>query len=132
MAFEFRLGEPVQREFRRIATERAESAIRAIQRSEATGVAPAVHEARRRCKQIRALLRLVRPSFGKYEAENAAVRDAARSLADLRDAQSIVDAFDRLLIASDLRPDRFETIRETLAEHHSRTARSAEQVLAGF
>lgn len=44
-----------------------------------------VHEARRRCKKLRALFRLVRPDFAEYREANAFVRDAARDLASLRD-----------------------------------------------
>lgn len=44
-----------------------------------------VHEARRRCKKLRALFRLVRPGFAAYAAEDAFVRDASRSLAAARD-----------------------------------------------
>lgn len=44
-----------------------------------------VHEARRRCKKLRALFRLVRSDFTAYDAENAFVRDAARGLAAARD-----------------------------------------------
>lgn len=47
----------------------------------------AVHEVRRTCKQVRALLRLVRthdPDL--FRAENRATRDAAALLSDLRDA----------------------------------------------
>lgn len=44
-----------------------------------------VHEARRRCKKLRALFRLVRPDFGGYATENAFVRNASRGLAAARD-----------------------------------------------
>lgn len=44
-----------------------------------------VHEARRRCKKLRALFRLVRPDFNGYAEENAFVRDASRGLAQARD-----------------------------------------------
>jgi len=44
-----------------------------------------VHEARRRCKKLRALFRLVRPGFAGYATEDAFVRDASRGLAAARD-----------------------------------------------
>ncbi len=46
-----------------------------------------VHEARRRCKKLRALFRLVRPDFADYREANAFVRDAARELGALRDTR---------------------------------------------
>lgn len=58
----------------------------------------AVHEARKRCKKIRALVRLVRPCFeDTYRAENAWFRDAARELSQLRDATSTLECFDALI-----------------------------------
>jgi CHAD domain-containing protein len=74
--------------FLRIAREQ-------IQRAEAiaedTGETPAkrVHEARRRAKKLRALLRLVRSDFKPYAEENAHIRDAARRLSGARDGKVI-------------------------------------------
>ena len=49
--------------------------------------ARAVHETRRACKQVRALLRLLRPQLGRaYGPANAGLRDAARALASRREA----------------------------------------------
>ncbi len=53
-----------------------------------------VHEVRKRCKEIRAALRLVRGVLPTYSAENAHYRDAARRLSDIRDAQALVETFD--------------------------------------
>ena len=82
--------------FVRIAREQIDKAI-AI--AEDAGQAPAkrVHEARRRAKKLRALLRLVRPDFSDYAAENAFVRDAARGLSAARDTKVAEDTLDRLL-----------------------------------
>ncbi|MEO8756571.1 MAG: CHAD domain-containing protein [Devosia sp.] len=46
-----------------------------------------VHEARRRCKKLRGLLHLVGPVCPDFTRENAAIRDAARLLSHLRDAE---------------------------------------------
>jgi CHAD domain-containing protein len=53
-----------------------------------------VHEARKALKKARAALRLLRPGLGEalFRAENAALRDAGRCLAPLRDAKSQLDA----------------------------------------
>ncbi|MFW6346768.1 MAG: hypothetical protein ACOC0M_10635, partial [Halomonas sp.] len=54
-----------------------------------------IHQVRRRCKKVRALLRLVRSSNRPlYERENAAYRDAARRVADLRETTGLIEAFD--------------------------------------
>jgi CHAD domain-containing protein len=54
----------------------------------------AVHEVRKRCKEVRATLRLVRGVLPTYSDENAHYRDAARRLSHVRDAQALVETFD--------------------------------------
>jgi CHAD domain-containing protein len=55
-----------------------------------------VHEARKRCKRLRALLRLVRDHLGAdlYRRENAAIRDATRLVAPVRDTLVLVATLD--------------------------------------
>jgi CHAD domain-containing protein len=58
----------------------------------------AVHDARKRFKKLRALLKLVRPGLGEktYQRENATFRDSARPLSEVRDARALVEALDKL------------------------------------
>jgi CHAD domain-containing protein len=60
--------------------------------------ATAIHEARKHLKKTRALLRLVRPALGEaaYRRENAALRDAARRLSAVRDADVLVATVEAL------------------------------------
>lgn len=71
--------------FLRIATEQIAKAIR---NADAVGDPPAgrIHSARRHCKRLRGLFRLVRRDFPAYKSANAAVRDAADHLSAVRDA----------------------------------------------
>ena len=56
-----------------------------------------VHEARKRFKETRALLRLVREPLGDHFAEeNASFRDAGRELATARDADAVLEALEQL------------------------------------
>lgn len=56
-----------------------------------------IHEARKRCKEIRAVLRLFRyPLGGRFCDENTCFRDAARRLSDIRDAQALLEALHKL------------------------------------
>ena len=86
----------VEAAVRRIATEQLDKAIAEI---DDAGLAPGetVHQVRKRCKKLRALVRLVRPSFAAYKHENAFFRDLARGLSGARDAQALVDAYGRLI-----------------------------------
>jgi CHAD domain-containing protein len=56
-----------------------------------------VHDARKRFKEIRAVLRLVREPFGaQFDVENAWYRDAGRTLASARDADAVLEALGKL------------------------------------
>jgi CHAD domain-containing protein len=60
----------------------------------------AIHDARKCSKRLRALLRLARAGIGDdvYRRENAAIRDAARDLSGLRDADALLETFERLQV----------------------------------
>ena len=96
MAFRLNRPEPLDREVRRIVRERLESAAGALaQRDE--NLHEGVHDARKRFKEIRAVIRLARDSLGaRAKMENAWYRDAGRSLSGLRDAQALIEACDAL------------------------------------
>ncbi|MEF8901876.1 MAG: CHAD domain-containing protein [Halovenus sp.] len=53
-----------------------------------------VHEVRKRCKEIRAAVRLVRPVLPTYKRENVHYRDAARRISAIRDAHAAIETFD--------------------------------------
>ena len=74
--------------FLRIACEQVGKAINGVAD---IGQSPSkrIHEARRRCKKLRGLLRLVRPGFPEYDDENGLIRDAARHLSEARDAKVV-------------------------------------------
>lgn len=58
----------------------------------------AIHEVRKRCKRIRAIVRLLRPHAEPlYQRENAAFRDMARLLSPFRDADVRQEAFEALI-----------------------------------
>ena len=58
-----------------------------------------VHSARKELKKARATLRLLRDALGDavYRRENAALRDAARPLSEVRDAKVVLDTLDMLV-----------------------------------
>jgi excisionase family DNA binding protein len=83
----------------------------------------AVHNARKSCKQIRALLRLVRDVLGDkvYHTENTFYRDISRLLAPIRDSAVMVEALDQLILAraADLPLTSFAASRDRLAARHA-------------
>src|SRR5688572_7871048 len=79
---------------RRIAAGEVEAALEEIAAGANTG--EAVHNARKRLKKLRALLRLVRPEFRRFRKENATIRKVADQLSAARDARVLVDTLDSL------------------------------------
>jgi CHAD domain-containing protein len=81
-------GAPLAAEVRRVAQEQIHEALGEIDRAD-RDLEYAVHQARKRCKKLRALLRLSRSELGKdrYHLEQQWYRDTARELSGLRDAQ---------------------------------------------
>jgi CHAD domain-containing protein len=59
----------------------------------------AIHDARKRLKKARAALRLVRDRLGdaEYRRENEALRDAARPLSEIRDADVLIATLEGLM-----------------------------------
>jgi len=77
----------------------------------------AIHEVRKHCKKIRSVLRLVRPQFEEtYQFENAWFRDTAKGIAELRDAEAIIETYDSLLDKFSDQVDRraFAPVRRAL------------------
>lgn len=100
MSFQWSLTDASPGEgFVRIARQQIGKAIRAAEKVDQSPE-KRVHEARRRCKKLRALLRLVRPDFPNYAAENAFVRDASRMLAGARDERVARQTYDELMRAA--------------------------------
>lgn len=90
MAFAFDTSRGLQDNLRRVAKAQLSKAESRLS-DPGDDVESAIHDARKRMKKLRGLLRLVRPGLGDtYDTENAALRDAARGLAPVRDAQVMV------------------------------------------
>jgi CHAD domain-containing protein len=81
----------------RIAADQLDRALHGLEDPE-TGRHEAIHDARKCGKRLRALLRLARSGIGddRYRRENAAIRDAARDLSGLRDAEALLETYQRL------------------------------------
>lgn len=92
MTFALQPGEPVGEGLRRCAVEELEDAVASLRGLAGAGdadVTGVVHEARKSCKKVRALLRVAREALGKdlRKAENAALREAAGLLSPARDIE---------------------------------------------
>ena len=94
MAYRWNPQQTPQTNLRRIADSQSKKALQALADNEPH---QAVHEYRKYCKKLRGLLRLVRPALGDtYRDENTTLRDAARSLSNIRDASAHLETIDAL------------------------------------
>lgn len=114
MGYSFDLRDrSVEKGLRRIADEQFKTALDAVA---ADGpLPPRVHEMRKSVKKLRGLLRLVRPGFDGFRRENDALREAARGLTALREADVNLATLDRLLPGADLVPEAAAALREAVA-----------------
>ena len=105
--FELRKRESTPSGLLRIVKSVSQASVARIQRASGDRES-AVHDTRLAIKQLRALLRLVRPRLtGKFfDAENARLREAARRLAPLRDVEVARRTIEKILRKIKRREDR--------------------------
>jgi CHAD domain-containing protein len=126
MEYTIRTDETVSEGIKRIVRGKVEAAIGHIDSD--LDRHETVHEVRKRCKEIRAALRLVRGVLPTYSSENAHYRDAARRISDIRDAQALIETFDDHVVPAvesraALDGDTLDEIRRTLVDRRETVAR---------
>ncbi len=118
MPTELSLTEPLTTSLRSLARERLTDAISCLT---TTLSDESVHSARKRLKELRALLRLMREPLSRTarRRENTALRDAARPLSRLRDAAVLLETLDDLTEGQqDPSPQSLAPLRGALADVH--------------
>jgi CHAD domain-containing protein len=96
MTAELAQSEPGTKGIRRILRKELKKALESLAVRRLTD--EKVHDARKRIKKARAALRLLRDGLGKatYTRENAALRDVARPLSQVRDSKVLLDTLEKL------------------------------------
>lgn len=96
MSYRIDTTEAVGREIRRIAIEQINKAVAELSDT-SLDRHEAVHQARKRFKKVRAVVRLARDSLGDtYAVENAWFRSTGRELSRVRDAEAMIETFNSL------------------------------------
>jgi CHAD domain-containing protein len=120
MAFEVREHEPLDQAICRIVIERIDKAHRFLANGKRGAREEAIHEARKQFKQIRGILRLIREELGSktFRKENKCFRDMGRPLSDARDADVMLEAFDRLLeqFKHEIKPKHYQPLRQLVRQ----------------
>src|SRR5689334_3003714 len=98
MSFKLKAGQSPRKGLRRIVKKQIKAAQSELTVSRGKSRDESIHEARKAMKKVRAVLRLVRPHIDSatYRKANAALRDAARPLTQVRDARILIDVVDKL------------------------------------
>jgi CHAD domain-containing protein len=111
MPYRIKRSEKVPAAVRRIALEQIDRA-RSELRDTDMEAAESVHQARKRFKKLRGLLRLVRTTLGadRYRRENRCFRDLGRKLAGARDAEVLLETLDSLAVNTDGRSSANEEV----------------------
>ena len=123
MGFRLKPDQPVSNEVRRIVLKQLNLAT-----SELTSIGDpesdeAIHDARRRIKKIRAIIRLVRPVLGKVrDGVDPDLRRISRLLAPVADGQGVIGTLDELArrYQHSLRRHTVEALRADLIAHEKR------------
>ena len=110
-------GSQVSDAVRQLAFRRLEPAVEALRSTAEADRDDVVYDVRKRCKRVRALLRLVRYDLGSdvYRCENRALRDAARALSPVRDAKVLIGVHDEVAESAGTTPPG---LRESLVARH--------------
>lgn len=97
MGYRFQARERIDVGIRRVVREQIRGAVKDLSRR-GPDLHEGVHEARKRFKMIRAVLRLARGSLGEltFALENTWYRDTGRRLSSVRDAVAMIECLDAL------------------------------------
>jgi hypothetical protein len=122
MSYRFQPRSTVEANVRRILGEQLDKALYQLTENFSYETADAIHDARKRLKKARSVLRLVRKGMDKntYKREKNALRDAGRLLAPARDGEAYRETLADLTdhYASVLEEDAFAVLEEALTDHH--------------
>jgi CHAD domain-containing protein len=123
MSFQLNVDEKIPKRVRSIVRKRIDKALKVMTARSITD--RAVHEARKRFKEIRGTLRLVRGELGNkcFRRENGTFRDAGRPLSALRDAKVLLDTLEGLVAHFDgrVKPQSLATVKRTLRARRRET-----------
>jgi CHAD domain-containing protein len=116
----------VQAAVRRVALDQIDAAVAEIDNAELPRE-KVVHQVRKRCKKLRALVRLVRPGFDDYARENTAFRDLARTLGGVRDQDVLIETCNKIGVhyGKDADAEALQAVRCALLAEKQDAANSA-------
>jgi CHAD domain-containing protein len=127
MGYEFRSDESAAEGARRILAERLEESVAHLTKATGSRADEEIHNARKRIKEARSVLRLLKPSIGEsFAAENGNLRLQASLLAPAREAAAHIEALDAIPQEEMSRRARvlLRSFRRELARDHRRAMKT--------
>lgn len=125
MSFHLMKEESVEEGIRRILVEQVVGLREDLQNN---NLEEATHEARKRCKRIRASIRLLKPLAKTfYRQENSAFRAMAHSLSSTRDIKAGNDAFSNLVMLEKGMAQHFSSLRILLKSSQKQMSAAAQK-----
>ena len=124
----------VTHEVRRVARERVDEALDLLDTLDLddTDIERVVHGVRKRCKEVRAVARLVRASLGdEFRRFNRLVGETADTLAPIRDAHAVLATFDDLRTAGTLAAGLENVDLDDVRSAHATAAEAATHGMDG-
>ncbi len=118
MSYRYRITETTELNFKRIASDQLDRALLDLI-PENIRQNDGVHQARKRFKKIRSLLRLCRPALAdSYTSLNDSFRQAGRKLSAMRDREAMIETCDDLHdhFGSQVKTKVFSPIRDVFSE----------------
>lgn len=122
MTFRLKRPDALASQLRKIARDQLE---RAAADLEGDDIHQGIHQSRKRCKRVRALIRLVRTPLGdEYDRVNVALRETARSLSAVRDATALLGSLDDLeeRYLKEVKTATFRSARQALEHEREQVA----------
>ncbi|PWT94438.1 MAG: hypothetical protein C5B54_00040, partial [Acidobacteria bacterium] len=120
MADQFKKDKKLSRQLKKLSSKLVEKAVRELGRRSSKSRGEGVHNARKRLKQLRGILRLVQHGISQksYRRENRAFRNAGRPLSDVRDADIMIETLDQLIVhfSHQVKAHSFRRLRRILVE----------------
>ncbi|TFF17611.1 CHAD domain-containing protein [Jiella endophytica] len=130
MAYQIRPSRPLDAEFRKVAIAQIDRALADLRREEGD-IDAAIHEARKRFKKLRGLVRLIRPADAElYAALNASFREGAGGLSGARDKAALIEALGDLNrhFGEELSGDPLASVRERLVAERDAASAKPEEI----
>jgi CHAD domain-containing protein len=123
MAYKLKPNKKLPRQMKKICNKMMTKALVELGRRSVRTRGEGVHNARKKLKQLRGMLRFMRYGISKkqYKRENQVFRDAGRPLSDVRDADVMIETLDQLIdhYRDEVKRKSFSKLKRTLTDRRT-------------